>query len=245
MTDPHQHADNTGTAERPRLATAAWYPDPQQPGAYRYWDGTQWTAHTSTPPASDYPPAGAWPTPTGASRPDGFAVASLILGIVGGALLAVIFGFVARRRIRRSAGAHTGNGLATAGIILGFAWMALLAIAVVLGLTGALDHTNTERYASGEEHRLAALVDRVEQGFKDQELDVVCNTLFTAELKEELGGDGCQDVFRTDGVQADIKIKRLEIFGDTARARTSELGEAVTMTFRKVDGVWLVDGFSG
>ena len=226
------------------MATAAWYPDPQRPGAYRYWDGTQWTAHTSTPPAAGFSPAAAWPEPTEAARPDGFAIGSLILGIIGGAFLAVILGFVARGRIRRSAGARTGTGLATAGIILGSAWMALVAIAVVLGLTGALEQTNTERYGSGEERQLAALVDRMEHALKDKTPDVMCGTLFTAELKDELGGDRCGDVFRSDGVQVDIRIKRLEIFGDTARALTSELGEIVTMTFRKVDGIWLVDGFS-
>lgn len=26
---------------------AGWYPDPHSPGAQRYWDGTQWTAHTA------------------------------------------------------------------------------------------------------------------------------------------------------------------------------------------------------
>jgi hypothetical protein len=29
---------------------AGWYPDPSAPGAMRWWDGTQWTAHQSAPP---------------------------------------------------------------------------------------------------------------------------------------------------------------------------------------------------
>ncbi|MDQ4133299.1 MAG: DUF4328 domain-containing protein [Actinomycetota bacterium] len=28
-----------------------WYPDPSQPGGLRWWDGWQWTGHSSSPPA--------------------------------------------------------------------------------------------------------------------------------------------------------------------------------------------------
>ena len=51
------------------------------------------------------------------------AVASLVLGILWfggvGAVLAIIFGAVARRSIRESNGTESGEGLATAGLILG------------------------------------------------------------------------------------------------------------------------------
>lgn len=30
---------------------ANWYPDPENPSAWRYWDGSQWTEHRSGPPA--------------------------------------------------------------------------------------------------------------------------------------------------------------------------------------------------
>jgi Protein of unknown function (DUF2510) len=30
---------------------AGWFPDPQQPGVQRYWDGAQWTEHTAPLPA--------------------------------------------------------------------------------------------------------------------------------------------------------------------------------------------------
>ena len=52
------------------------------------------------------------------------AVASLVLGLIFiipliPAILAVIFGIVARRQINRSESRYTGKGLATTGIIVG------------------------------------------------------------------------------------------------------------------------------
>jgi hypothetical protein len=72
---------------------------------------------------------------------NGFSIASLVLGIVWvfglGAILAVIFGFVARKQIRESGGRQAGSGMALAGIILGFVgvaglilWIVFLAVAV-------------------------------------------------------------------------------------------------------------------
>lgn len=43
------------------MATAGWYPDPSgAPGQYRYWDGSDWSASTTTDPEHASPPA---PTP--------------------------------------------------------------------------------------------------------------------------------------------------------------------------------------
>jgi Domain of unknown function (DUF4190) len=53
----------------------------------------------------------------------GFAVASLVLGIVWvcgiGAILALIFGYVALGQIKRSQGSMSGRGMAIAGVVLG------------------------------------------------------------------------------------------------------------------------------
>lgn len=38
------------------MTPAGWYDDPANPGAERFWDGTQWTEHTRTPPPPSSPP---------------------------------------------------------------------------------------------------------------------------------------------------------------------------------------------
>jgi hypothetical protein len=76
------------------------------------------------PPA--YP---AQPAPIG--KTNGFAVASLVLGICWvwwiGSVLAVVFGHVALGQIKQSQGRQSGTGLAIAGLVLGY-----LGIATVL-----------------------------------------------------------------------------------------------------------------
>jgi len=72
--------------------------------------------------------------PVMAARPastSGWAIASLILSIVGVSLLGVIFGHVALSQIKKSNGMVGGRGLAIAGLIIGY-----LGIAVALILVG-------------------------------------------------------------------------------------------------------------
>lgn len=71
--------------------------------------------------------------PVGASaanRTNPFAVVSLVLGLVGVSLLAVVFGHIALSQIKRSAGAQTGRGMALAGTIFG--WLGLAAVAAAV-----------------------------------------------------------------------------------------------------------------
>jgi hypothetical protein len=72
-----------------------------------------------------------------AQRTNGYAIASLVLGIAGlfvfpviPSILAIVFGHKARDEIRRSPG-MTGDGLALAGLILGWLAIALTALALV------------------------------------------------------------------------------------------------------------------
>ena len=92
--------------------------DPAAPGAHGY-----------PPGYPGYP----MPGPT-----NGFAIASLVLGILWiwwvGSILALIFGYVARKQIRERN--ETGDGLAIAGIVLGWVGVGVLALFLILLVIG-------------------------------------------------------------------------------------------------------------
>ncbi|MDR1825661.1 MAG: DUF4190 domain-containing protein [Bifidobacteriaceae bacterium] len=80
------------------------------------------------------------PQPPGAARPlqvvwvrdagtNGFAIASLVLGLCGLSALAIIFAHVARSQINKHGGG--GYGMATAGSVLG--WLGILLTLALLG----------------------------------------------------------------------------------------------------------------
>jgi hypothetical protein len=57
------------------MTPSGWYNDPANPGTERFWDGTQWTEHTRTPPFAPPPPPpfsqgnrGAYPAGSGTTR---------------------------------------------------------------------------------------------------------------------------------------------------------------------------------
>ncbi|MFL5797075.1 MAG: DUF4190 domain-containing protein [Actinomycetota bacterium] len=81
-------------------------------------------------------------------RTNGYAIASLVLGIVNmgiGSILALIFGYKAKREIDESRGAQTGRGLAVAGIVLGYVGIVMFAIWLTIFLTVLLPHWNDIR----------------------------------------------------------------------------------------------------
>ncbi|MDQ4010902.1 MAG: DUF4190 domain-containing protein [Actinomycetota bacterium] len=96
-------------------------------------------AHGQPPPGYPgtygYPGYPAYPV----QRPtNGFAIASLVLGIliivswgITG-ILALIFGYIARRQIRERG--EGGAGLAVAGIVLGWVGVGFLAILPIFGI---------------------------------------------------------------------------------------------------------------
>ncbi|MGW0436369.1 DUF4190 domain-containing protein [Micromonospora sp. NPDC003197] len=74
---------------------------------------------------------------------NGFAVASLILGIIGGLVLSVVFGIVALVQIRRRP--YRGKGLAIAGLAVSASWVLLFAL-----FAAAIPGTDVDRDADGQ-----------------------------------------------------------------------------------------------
>ena len=94
------------------------------------------------PDASQMPYPGVPPTAYRSPATSGFAIASLVLSLVGGcgigSVLAIVFGNGAKREIQESRGQLTGEGMATAGIIVGWVGIGLLVVYVLLFFVPAL-----------------------------------------------------------------------------------------------------------
>src|SRR5262245_50143221 len=100
-------------------------------------------------PSAPYPPPPAfpYPPPYGAPyappmlypRTNGFAVTSLVCGILGlcaggflVAIPAIVFGHIALAQINRLGGLEQGRGMAIAGLVMGYAYLALVMLYLVL-----------------------------------------------------------------------------------------------------------------
>jgi hypothetical protein len=68
------------------------------------------------------------PQPPATKQTNGFAIAALIFGIIGGSILGLIFGIIG---LRRSKSTGTGRGMSIAGIVLSVLWL-IAAIAIVI-----------------------------------------------------------------------------------------------------------------
>jgi hypothetical protein len=95
-------------------------------------------------PSQYQPPPGWQPTPSAYQQPlgqqpppprstNGFAIASLVLGLLADPLfLSVIFGIIALRQIKRNR-AQGGRGMAIAGLVLSGLWVVPLALGIIAG----------------------------------------------------------------------------------------------------------------
>ncbi|WP_231639413.1 DUF4190 domain-containing protein [Mycobacterium sp. Marseille-P9652] len=108
------------------------------------------------PPQGGYPPAPYQPPypPPGYTQPpqnqttSGFAIASLVLGILGGVLLSVIFGIIALGRTKP--GGQRGRGMAIAGLVLSGVWVAVIAVAVVFAALSPNHTVSVQNIKAGD-----------------------------------------------------------------------------------------------
>lgn len=96
---------------------------------------------------------------TGAPAPvttNGFAVASLVLGIVWamgiGSILALVFGYIGKSQIDGSGGTQTGRGLAIAGIVLGWVGVAFIVLGIVMMSLGWMSMPSMGEMMGGGDH---------------------------------------------------------------------------------------------
>ena len=82
------------------------------------------------------PPPYGYGYPPPQPRTNGMAIASMVLGILWiywiGSVLALVFGYVAKRQIRERG--ENGGGMATAGIVLGWVGIGILAVILLFGV---------------------------------------------------------------------------------------------------------------
>jgi hypothetical protein len=98
------------------------------------------TPSYASPALSAQPPAAQTTlyAPAGSNTTNGFAIAALITGLLGGTVLPIIFGHVAHSQIRRTG--QAGWGMATAGLVLGYICTAAVVVVVVIILAAQAPH---------------------------------------------------------------------------------------------------------
>jgi len=105
------------------------------------------TSPTGYPPAHLAEPGGGYHAQPQAQKQstNGFAIASMVLGIVCiygiGSILALVFGYMARKQIDESHGREGGRRMAVAGIALGWVGVGFIALFFVI-LISAASHSN-------------------------------------------------------------------------------------------------------
>jgi Domain of unknown function (DUF4190)/Septum formation len=81
-------------------------------------------------------------------KTSGWAIASFVLGLLGGVILSVIFGVVALRRIKRLG--QQGRGFAIAGLVLSGLWTLLIILLIIVGsLSKASRSSSTGQITQG------------------------------------------------------------------------------------------------
>ena len=131
----HQGPHQQGAGDPYGSQNAGWGQQPQQPyGGYQ----APPPAYQPPPPGAGYPPPYGYPYAP-PQRTNGMAIASMVLGILWlywiGSVLALVFGYIAKRQIQERG--ESGGGMATAGIVLGWIGVGFLLLGLVVGIAAS------------------------------------------------------------------------------------------------------------
>lgn len=129
-------SDQTPDPSVPSAAPAGWYPDPQNPGQQRYWDGSAWAAAApAAPPAPGVAPVAGPTTSTNAVIGLVLAIVSWVVCPIIAAIVALVLAHSSDKEIKASGGTIGGAGLNTATRII--AWINI-GVSIVAGLAIAV-----------------------------------------------------------------------------------------------------------
>lgn len=172
-------------------------------------------------PAYGTPPTGygvPYQQAPGAGGTNGFAIASLIFGILGGILFSVIFGIVALSQIKKRN--QTGRGMAIAGLVISGVWLA--GICTVVGLAIAFDDTpSTGSTTTGDDTSVHSLQigDCLNQLEDDEEIEslpvVACSAPHDGEVYAEFRLTG-STYPGLDAIQKEAEERCGELLADYA-----------------------------
>ncbi|HEU4514723.1 MAG TPA: DUF4190 domain-containing protein [Nocardioidaceae bacterium] len=144
MSDPSQPQYPSSGDTPPPPPSYGQQPGGQQPP--QGWGQEPPQGWGQQPPQGYYPPQYYGPLPQRATN--GLAIASLVLGIVWlywiGSILALVFGYVARRQIRERN--QNGDGMAIAGIVLGWVGIGSLVLLIAVGTIVSITESSYSGY---------------------------------------------------------------------------------------------------
>lgn len=131
--------------------------------------------NVNQPPPQGFPPPGQFAPPPQQQGTNGFAIAALITGILGGVCgLAIVFGIIALVQINKTG--QRGRGFAIAGLVLTAVWIALGVIGAVAGIANSPRDSSGEITSSGSESvtrlRAGDCVGGIEDGKRLTEISV-------------------------------------------------------------------------
>ena len=128
-------SDQTPDPSVPSATPAGWYPDPQNAGQQRYWDGSAWMA------AAPSAPAGPDPASVAGQTTSTNAIVGLVLAILSwvvcpiiAAIVALVLAHSSDKEIKASGGTVVGSGMNTATRII--AWINI-GVSIVAGIVFA------------------------------------------------------------------------------------------------------------